>query len=293
MVSAWSSEKVFNAVNPVVLDTVEANIGNMWDNTTDAHKFTMEKGKGIFYVALVSAANPSSAVDFVLQKSNMPFASCNQLDSSLMKLDPVGRDVILNVKSSETLHFSSNTGFSSNPIGYTNIAIFNIASLSTVFFSVARNSILSAFANPVTFNKILVNDNFHFNVSTNKFTAPSSGVYYFTFTVGVEAHQPAEFLLYVNDEPFTSITRQYTDHAGTDVIGRSIMMNLNASDTVHVVNKNSKVAWSSDLLETSFAGFKYEPTQSNKVRNNLCTRLHEIITVQDQALVAICYLPFS
>ena len=153
---------------------------------------------------MVSAANPSSAVDFVLQKSNMPFASCNQLDSSLMKLDPVGRDVILNVKSSETLHFSSNTGFSSNPIGYTNIAIFNIASLSTVFFSVARNSILSAFANPVTFNKILVNDNFHFNVSTNKFTAPSSGVYYFTFTVGVEAHQPAEFLLYVNDEPFTS-----------------------------------------------------------------------------------------
>ena len=176
----------------------------------------------------------------------------------------------MRLNASETLHFTSSTGLYSNSDVYTNIAIFNIAELMSsdknpVVFSVARNSLLGGDMNPVTFNQILFNDYSHFDVSTNKFTAPSSGIYFFTLSVGVTGGLPVELMLYVNDVPFTSIIRKSTARTGTDVIGRSIMMSLNQSDTVHLGNRNNRVAFSTQLLELSFAGFKYEPAYNNKV----------------------------
>ena len=139
-------------------------------------------------------------------------------------------------------------------------------------FSVARNSPLNEAANPVSFNQILVNDNSHYDVSSNKFTAPSSGIYFFTFSIGIPApagQSQVELVLYLNNVPFTSIIHQPT---GIDVIGRSIMMNLDESDTVHVVNKENSEAYSSQLLETSFGGFKYEPAHKNKVNTRIKTK---------------------
>ena len=246
----------------------------MWDLNT--HKFTMKAEQGVFYVAMNAGVLYSKALNFVLMKSNQPFTTCSHTYTvDQYNADSTGRDIIMRVNESETLHFTSSTGLFSDIWGtYINIAIFNIAELMSsdndpVVFSVARNSMLRGNINPVTFNQILFNDYSHFNVSTNKFTAPSSGIYYFTLSVGVSSGLPVEFMLYVNDEPFTSIIRESTARTGTDVIGRSIMMNLNKSDTVHIGNKRNTLVYSSRLLETSFAGFKYEPIHHNKVSETL------------------------
>ena len=268
LVSAWKTSSVYSTANPVPFDTVGANIGNMWDSNT--HKFTMKAEQGVFYVAMDAGVIGGKQLNFVLMKSNQPFASCSHTYTRLYYTDSTGRDIILTVNESETLHFISSTGLYSNNNAYINIAIFNIAELMSsdkdpVVFSVASNSMLGGNVNPVTFNQILFNDYSHFNVSTNKFTAPSSGIYFFTLSVGVTGGLPVEFMLYVNDVPFTSIIRESTARAGTDVIGRSIMMNLNKSDKVHVGNKRNTLVYSSQLLETSFAGFNYEPIHQNKV----------------------------
>ena len=258
-----------------------ANIGNTWDSNT--HKFTMKAEQGVFYVAMDAGVIGGKALNFVLLKSDRPFASCSHTYTVSDWTDSTGRDIILRLNESETLHFTSSTGLFSNRAVYTNIAIFNIAELMSsnngpVVFSVARNSLLRGMANPVTFNQILFNDYSHFDVSTNKFTAPSSGVYFFTLSVGVTGGLPVKLMLYVNDVPFTSIIRGSTARKGTDVIGRSIMMNLNKSDTVHVGNQRSTLVFSSQLLETSFAGFKYEPVHQNKVSETHYTFL--IISVR-------------
>ena len=268
MVSAWRTSKVSSAANPVPFDTVGANIGNMWDS--DTHKFTMKAEQGVFYVAMNAGVIGGKALNFVLIKSDQPFASCSHTYTVQYITDSTGRDIILRMNESETLHFTTSTGLFSNNNAYTNIAIFNIAELMSpdndpVIFSVARNSMLGGNVNPVTFNQILFNDYSHYDVSTNKFTAPSSGIYFFTLSVGVTGGLPVELMLYVNDVPFTSIIRESTARTETDVIGRSIMMNLNKSDTVHVGNKRNTLVYSSQLLETSFAGFKYEPVHHNKV----------------------------
>ena len=267
LVSAWRSKRNDSVVNPVPFDTVGANVGRMWDS--DTHKFKAEQG--VFYVAMDAGVIGGKALNFVLQKSNKPFASCSHTYTVSYLTDSTGRDIILRLNESETLHFTSSTGLYSDSYGtYTNIAIFNIAEIMSsdndpVVFSVARNSMLRGNINPMTFNQILFNDYSHFNVSTNKFTAPSSGIYFFTLSVGVTGGLPVELMLYVNDVPFTSIIRESTARSGTDVIGRSIMMNLNKSDTVHVGNKRNTLVYSSQLLETGFAGFKYEPIHHNKV----------------------------
>ena len=270
MVSAFGKNEVLSPVNPVTFENVVANIGNMWNETT--HTFTMKAVQGIFYVAMATTAYYQQPLDFILQKSGQPFASCS--DTYIMEAvtDASGRDIILKVSSSETLHFSSSTGL----VGYegaTSIGIFNILELMSynndpVAFSVARDTSFSDTVNPMPFNQILFNDNSLYDVSTNKFTAPSSGFYFFTFSVGVPAFMPVKLVLYVNDVPFTSIIRESTSHNGTDVIGRSIMMYLNESDMVHVAKEDNTGTWHSDLRETSFAGFKYEPAYGNKVKKH-------------------------
>ena len=268
LVSAWRTTYDDSVVNPVPFDTVGANVGRMWDSNT--HKFTMKAEQGVFYVAMDAGVLRDKALNFMLMKSNQPFTSCSHTYTGSYWTDSTGRDIIMRLNESETLHFTSSTGLYSDSWVYTNIAIFNIAELMSsdndpVVFSVARNSMLRGNVNPVIFNQILLNDYSHFNVSTNKFTAPSSGIYYFTLSVGVSSGLPVELMLYVNNVPFTSIIRESTARTGTDVIGRSIMMNLNKSDTVHVGNKRNTLVYSSQLLETSFAGFKYEPVHHNKV----------------------------
>ena len=272
LVSAWRTSSVSSAANPVPFDTVGSNIGNMWDSTT--HKFTMKAEQGVFYVAMDAGAIGGKALNFVLMKSNQPFTSCSHTYTVSGNTDSTGRDIILRMNESETLHFTSSTGLYSSSYVYINIAIFNIAELMSsdndpVVFSVARNSKLGGTFNPVTFNQILVNDYSHFNVSTNKFTAPSSGIYFFTLSVGVTGGLPVEFIMYVNDVPFTSIIRESTARTGTDVIGRSIMMLLEESDTVHIGNQKS-----SDLLESSFAGFKYEKYGSKVSKNRYSARIY-------------------
>ena len=256
LVSAWRTSSVSSAADPVPFTTVGSNIGNMWDSNT--HKFTMKAEHGVFYVAMDAGVLHGKALNFVLMKSNQQFASCSHTYTVSSNRDSTGRDIIMRVNESETLHFTSSTGLYSDGYVYTNIAIFNIAELmssdkDSVVFSVARNSKLGGTFNPVTFNQILFNDYSHYDVSTNKFTAPSSGIYFFSLSVGVAYQIPVEFILYVNDVPFTSIICESTARTGTDVIGRSIMMVLEESDTVHIGNQKS-----SDLLESSFAGFKYE-----------------------------------
>ena len=260
---------VFNPSNPVRFSkrNVLVNIGTMWNS--NIHKFTMTKNDGVFFVATGAANFNQKMLNFVLMKSDKPFASSSRNYTSVTT-ETTSRDIVMRLKRLDTLHFSSTTGLAGAMERFISIGIFNIGELMSsdnepVVFSVARTSFLSGIADPVPFNQILVNDYLHYNVTSNKFTAPSHGIYFFSWSVGISGGLAVEFVLYINDQPFTSIIRQSTSYTGTDVIGRSILTFLNAGDTVHVVNRENKVAWSSKLLETSFSGFQYQPVYAERV----------------------------
>ena len=235
----------------------------MWDIKS---KFTMKGKYGILYVAMNAASKHRQALNFVLHKSEKPFASCSH-SYEFNRAEMSGRDIILKMDPSETLYFTSSTGLYSDK-KFVQIGLFNIAEFmhsDPVVFSVARNSSLSGAVNPVIYNIILENDCSHYDILSNRFTVPSSGIYFFSFSVGITGGQQVECTMYVNNLPFTSIIHNSTIHNHTDVFGRAIMIHLNEADKIHIVNKG--VARSSQLLETSFSGFKYDPYHGNMVGN--------------------------
>ena len=202
--------------------------------------------------------------------SGQRYAGITRTSTAHNEVDAIGRDVITPLYAADTVHVSN--GFSVYNGGSsaldTSINIFSISNSMVdemVAFSVARLDSSSGLANPVQFFESLYNAGEHYNDYIHAFITPSSGVYYFSYSVGLISGGKANFTLYKDGEPYVNILRESTSHTGTDTIGRSVMMELEEFQTVHIGNPAGYTARSSSLKETSFCGFKYEPKHDNQV----------------------------
>ena len=249
--------------NPVPFDRIIVNHGNRWDSNTN--KFTMAAMHGLYFISLGVGVESREPIKYSLMKNDNRVASITRT-SKIHTLDTTSRDLIMELSAPGSVYVSSSysvRGFNA----FTNVCLFSITDAMKDFpvaFSVARDSSTSGLLDPVPFNVELVNEGFHYGRS-HTFTAPSDGIYYFSISVGLSAGSTANFTLYKNDEPLANILRLATNNNGYDTMGRSIMIPLQREDTVHVVNQENRVAWSSPDLETSFSGFLYEPAHDHAV----------------------------
>ena len=201
--------------------------------------------------------------------SGQRYAGITRSSTAHNNVDAIGRDVITPLYAADTVHVSNgHIVWGSSSYLETTVTIFSISNSMVdemVAFSVARSDSSSGLANPVQFFESVYNVGDHYNDYIHAFIAPSSGVYYFSYSVGLIAGGKANFTLYKDGEPYVNILRESTNHTGTDSIGRSVMMELEEFQTVHIGNPAGYTARSSSLKETSFCGFKYEPKHGNKV----------------------------
>ena len=250
--------------SPLPFNKVFVNHGKRWDSNTN--KFVMAAIRGLYFVSLGLGVEARVPIKYSLMKNNSRVASITRTSTAHRGSDTTSRDLIMELSAPDSVYVSSSysvRGFN----GYTNVCLFSNTDAMKDFpvaFSVARDSSTSGLLDPVPFNVELVNEGFHYGQS-HTFTAPSDGIYYFSLSVGLSAGNTANFTLYKNDEPLANILRLATNHIGYDTIGRSIMISLQREDTVHVVNQENRVAWSSPDLETSFSGFLYEPAHDHAV----------------------------
>ena len=273
-VFATRDTSLLTGANPLPLPMVPANLGNIWNSNT--HSFTMPAMEGIYFIAINAGANREhSTLDYKLQKNGEPFIHCSSPWTPGSDRYTQNKDIIARLHLEDTLHVSTSSGVGSNVNRYPSVGIISLSTAmdpleDLVIFSMARNTTVSGELNPVPFNVELVNDERYYDIFSHTFVAPSDGVYWFSFSVGLEAGQGTEFTLYKNDEPYTNILRTSTTHAGTEQISRSILLELRFLDTIHVVNGGSSVM-SSQMLETSFSGFKYEPAHNTPVSLHFVT----------------------
>ena len=277
MIAVQGNSSVFAAVsqgrvqagNPFIFPSVITKRGEQWENLTST--YTVNEARGLYLVGLSVGVWNESPGDFRLVRSGQSFAGITRTSTFHNHTDTIGRDLIAQFYADETVHVLNNYDVLGYDNGYeTSISMFSISDSMVdemVAFSVATHSSSTSIdsAAPVQFNELLYDDGYNYDFFSHEFSAPSDGVYYFSFSVGLIGGGMANFILQKNNEPFATIIRESTSHNGTDTIGRSVMMVLEESDRVNIVNTVGLTARSSELKETSFCGFKYEPKSQDRV----------------------------
>ena len=260
-VFASRTSSMSSASNPVPMTSIITNYRNLWNTST--HIFTLSALDGLFWVGLIVGAESRTQVDYRLQHTGSPVAGITRTSTAHSSPDTLSRELPTYLSAGNTLHVSSGYRLHSDGDRQTGITIFCLSDSmmrdNLVVFHVARDETFAGYANPVPFNVELYNEGLGYDTASHRFIAPSDGIYYFSFSVGLISGETADFILYKNTDPVVNLYRAATTHNGFDTMSRSILLPLEEDDEIYLVNSNGKVAWSSQLYETSFSGFKYEP----------------------------------
>ena len=267
LVFAARTTSFSSAANPLPFDRVVAMSGNRWNSNT--HSFTVAEAQGLYFVGMSISTRAAIPVNYTLVLSGQHFGGITRTSTAHGDWDQLGHDFLIHMFAADSMHIASQYPVRSwsNYLD-TSLTIFSLSYRMVddlVAFSVAREDSVSGLIEPIPFTTIQYLDGESYDPTTHRFTAPSAGVYFFSFSVGLDAGKTAEFVLYKNFESFAGIVRRSTTHRGTDTIGRSIMMNLEEGDIIYMVNEAGQTARSSTMKETSFSGFKYEPRHRNPV----------------------------
>ena len=96
------------------------------------------------------------------------------------------------------------------------------------------NIIINGPVDPLTFDKILVNQGLGWNGVTNRFITPSAGIYYIHLTAGIAPTKPTNMVLLVNGSPFLNVYRKFTSHQGYDVRSHATILRLRQNDELRI-----------------------------------------------------------
>ena len=242
--------------------------GTQWDPDTYSFNVT-QSAAGLYFVALSVGAYWYTPANYILHKSGRRFGGITRTSDIEDGSNVISHDFLIPLYAADTLHVSSQYTVYSYPEELdTSLSIFSLTHTmldETAAFCVASNHTISGYRKPVPFNTYLYNAGRHYDPLNHTYTAPSDGIYYFSFSVGLNAHREADFVLYKNNKAYVNIIRRSTKHNGTDTIGRSVMMRLHRGEQVFMVNQARQTARSSPMMETSFSGFRYKPKHRNMV----------------------------
>ena len=227
---------------------------------------------GLYFVGLSVGVPQRTRANYTLKLSNRTFGGITRtsnIEYGSVEGDVISHDFLIPLYAADTLHVSSNQAvYSWNNHFDTSLSIFSLTNTmvdETLALCVASDNTISGKNDPFPFNIYPYKGGQHYNRFNHTYTAPSDGIYYFSFSVDLVPYRTAEFVLYKNNTPYVNIVRRSTVHNGGDTIGRAVMMRLEKGDQIHMVNEAGQTARSTPMMETSFSGFKYEPKHGNTV----------------------------
>ena len=101
-----------------------------------------------------------------------------------------------------------------------------------------------AYINPITFDVSVYNIGNHFNLSTDKFTAPIAGRYLFGWMIGAYRHSASWMGVYsYKNNAFLDYSQTFAYSTGSwHNFDGSILVNMAANDTFHIVLRNDSNA---------------------------------------------------
>ena len=255
--------EIIGPADPVPFNVSRTNLGQHWNEATNSFQTS---ARSLYYVSMAAGPLANRPVDYVLTRNNEPIIRIMRGSTAHTgTIDTTSRDMILDISQGQELRLASrgNDSGLGGEMGHleTSLCVFDIRhamAAPVIAFSVGRDQPLAGQTAPFPFNEILVNEGGYYDTFTNVFTAITRGYYFFHLSVGAIGGQTVDLIIERNSLPFMDVFRNSTAHNDVDTLGKSILVELNAGDTMYVSNGDNQFTWSSNLLETSFSGFEYE-----------------------------------
>ena len=252
------------ATNQVQFMSVKLNFANGF-NVLTGQTFTCPT-TGLYWLFYTVVWDGTTFANFSVQGTNqLPEPIIKRLHTEYDNYDTISRDKMLNLTLNQQLSVSSAYETYADVSVGSNWGAFLLDNIMSplIAFEVYASQSAASLSN--VFDKTVFNYGDAWSQSSQEFTAPMSGIYYFSLSVG----------LFANVEGWNTIAGYNTcelelfdmSHTGIDLISGSCMMYVQASQTVSIYWNSPTVTAGIDssYFETSFRGFLYSPVHGMQV----------------------------
>ena len=116
----------------------------------------------------------------------------------------------------------------------------------------------------MSFEKLLINLGEGWNLCTNQFVAPRSGVYFLSKSAASMPDDVAVIWLQINETNQFELPIYSGYFSGSDTASQSVMISVKSGDTVNLY-LSLGILHGDANYQLSFLGFLYEPSQSPRI----------------------------
>ncbi len=144
-------------------------------------------------------------------------------------------------------------GFHYNPVGFPAVAwsVYNIQTQGA----------LDGHLNPLPFEFAQVNTGEVYDFRDHHVHISIGGYYFVQFNIGAVSYQPVDVVLLRGRTGLVAgIWRSSTSHNLYDTLGRGIILELFAGETLNLAVAEGTVVYSNPGIQTSFTGFLIQPS---------------------------------
>lgn len=210
------------------------------------------------YFFTVSVGAPSLRQVDVRMKGAYPEVAILRRSNSQQGVDVLSRQSMISLGSNSAVYLTSEQGdLYSDVEKQTSFAGFSLTDAmdtDSAFFVARRTEEVSS-------GRMIFNQRYtlspHWNENTNRFRCPNTGVYYFSFSSGLNPRRTARLQLQ-GASRVVELTRTNTIHNNYDFVSREVLLNCRVGDLVSV-NLLTGESFSGFENQASFLGFQYKP----------------------------------
>ena len=257
--SVASVDASYAAPRVLPFNIVHVNQGFSWNCSANEFVVTVD---GIYFMSLNSFSYMSASHRIEIQINQNPLAMIT-VDNAQQFGDTFSNSFLVPLSTNDVVRAYLRSGIITSSSCY-NVSfigfLYEPIHAMKVAWSVHRTTSAVGPLEPVSFDYVMVNVGYGWNVANNSFTAPVSGVYYLHINDGKVIRKKVNFQVIWNDKPYINLFTEYTHHDGTETRGRAIMTNLTQGDRLHLKLWSGTEVYSDIYKQTSFSGFLLYPS---------------------------------
>ena len=195
----------------------------------------------------------------LINKSGYALTSINRIGTQGNFMDTLSSSVLVQLQVSQELRIISEYDIYSDWLNQVTWVGFRIDSIMQplVAFAVTAQSHMAG-QSAATFTNVSIDTHNALQLNYDSyFVVPVSGIYYFSYRIDSIGSEEHDLYLCVNMMAYASLHSTVAN--GTETTSRSVIMELNHNDRVHLHLHTPDKQYSTENRQIFFAGFLYQP----------------------------------